>query len=58
VSTKTKSFTDEMQFSKSTKGTHVFESEALRTIYIPKDVISKITEDVPKRIKVTIEVVE
>lgn len=48
-----KTFSVSLQYSKSTKGTHVFANEtAGLSIYLPKE---KFTEPLPKSIKVTFE---
>lgn len=52
--------TDVLKFKKSTKGTHVYESETLQTIYLPKllPVFGGASAEPPAALKVTIEVEE
>lgn len=52
-------FSDVMTYRKKTPGTYVYESEALRGIYIPKVIIGLLSrnKEIPTQIRVTISLV-
>ena len=58
VAAESKCFSDELSLQKSTPGTVVYGSEIFRTIYIPKEVVAKISGSIPKKISVSITAVE
>lgn len=57
--TKAKQTIQMLTYSRSTKGSHVYLNEVFPAVYIPKVVLSSLTEDPrtpPQFIKMTIEV--